>query len=1270
MSTFDLTPQDLLKLNDADLRDLVRRLCEAELVSQNLPTSAVLAGGAQEAADGGLDVVVKLNQPLTSPNFIPRSHTGFQVKKHGMTPKDCQNEMLYHSKVPKSVISELAAASGAYIMVTTDNCSDSMLKNRLAGMQRAVSTLSNHGQLLLDFYGIDRLNQWLSLFPGIQLWVRERIGQPLSGWQSHGRWTIVPTEDNDAYIADDLPHLTDITANQAEQLSLTQGLNRFRTLLKNPGAILRLVGLSGTGKTRFIQALFETAVGTDALLPAEAVYADLSDAPVPAAGAMVEQLMAENRRAIVIIDNCPPETHRQLIKRIRATTNPSVSLLTVEYDVADDEPEETHVFRLETSAPSLTVKLLQRRFPSLSSSDANRLDQLSDGNTRLALALAKHVSKIGNLSQFSDQDLFKRLFEQRHSEDRQLLREAQALSLIYSFRVSDDKPNELQVLANIAELRRCNLQSAVATLKERQLVQSRGLWHAVLPQALANHLTVQALASLSLRSIQQSLSIPKNNRLLRSYAHRLGTLPPQPAVISAAAHFIPTFSLRERLLNNDPEALMLLEFIAPVIEDEVLSLLEDILGVPDFRPKDQKRLARLLWHLAYEEQHFKKAVQLLLKLAQISPDDIASCLRQLFSLFLSGTLSTPAYRLGVLTELIDNDHTDVVDRELPFLFATALKSDHWTLTMDCAFGSQSRSMGWNLPSKVPASNNNPLHMWYSGLLDLLSSDNLAIRPAFGAVVDAFLLKLPILWQRNVLCTSLEQLCLRLAKNNACYTKTLQAIIRTLRKSRISQSDQVFTLRLKMLLQKLQKGNSLSDIRLTLTYSFQELADGTEEYPWPQATAKVQQQGCIVGQQLSAMLPLLEDVLWLPRTTHFVFGLGLSESSPSLSMTLHLLILSYEKLRPEAEPLALLGFLAGIEDRSAATAKPLIEQCLQSSALQPYSVQLLFAHEFFSWKIPLLLSMGKDLSVPLLQFRWLGFGQRHTALSDVDFLRLLRLLSARPNGLETVLDLAGMRLLQEETGEYTATTDLLRFIAECLLQLLNNGTAEQFRQCESSSDLLLLCRKTFPTISLTEQEVQVAALCHALCRADILVSDCSPFIQAWLELSPCLIFNAWERNADVPRLIQRLSDYFNSPICHYSVNRVNWKTVVDWCGTCAERIHLMLRLSTILVQGNAYENSGTEPGLHLSERVQALLNSSKYQKKSVGLIIRTIRHPHNGSLSYAQQIIVHRDACAALLKHPSKIVRNAAAPLIDEMTQEIRKWQACETRQEQENSAFE
>lgn len=68
MSTFDLIPQDLLKLNDADLRDLIRRLCEAELTSQNLPTSAALAEGAQEVCSANF--MIRLTLPEVVKSFI------------------------------------------------------------------------------------------------------------------------------------------------------------------------------------------------------------------------------------------------------------------------------------------------------------------------------------------------------------------------------------------------------------------------------------------------------------------------------------------------------------------------------------------------------------------------------------------------------------------------------------------------------------------------------------------------------------------------------------------------------------------------------------------------------------------------------------------------------------------------------------------------------------------------------------------------------------------------------------------------------------------------------------------------------------------------------------------------------------------------------------------------------------------------------------------------------------------------------------------------
>jgi len=57
---FEITSDDIERLNDVDLRELIGRLCEAELTSLGLSPAAVTWGGNQTASDGGLDVRVAL----------------------------------------------------------------------------------------------------------------------------------------------------------------------------------------------------------------------------------------------------------------------------------------------------------------------------------------------------------------------------------------------------------------------------------------------------------------------------------------------------------------------------------------------------------------------------------------------------------------------------------------------------------------------------------------------------------------------------------------------------------------------------------------------------------------------------------------------------------------------------------------------------------------------------------------------------------------------------------------------------------------------------------------------------------------------------------------------------------------------------------------------------------------------------------------------------------------------------------------------------------
>jgi ATP-dependent Clp protease ATP-binding subunit ClpA len=58
-------------------------------------------------------------------------------------------------------------------------------------------------------------------------------------------------------------------------------MKRIRDLLRQPRSVLRLVGLSGVGKTRLVQALFDDRVGEGSLDPSLAIYTNLSDEPDP-----------------------------------------------------------------------------------------------------------------------------------------------------------------------------------------------------------------------------------------------------------------------------------------------------------------------------------------------------------------------------------------------------------------------------------------------------------------------------------------------------------------------------------------------------------------------------------------------------------------------------------------------------------------------------------------------------------------------------------------------------------------------------------------------------------------------------------------------------------------------------------------------------------------------------------------------------------------------------------------------------------------------------
>jgi hypothetical protein len=100
----EITDEDIEALTDGDLRELVARLCCAELRAQDLPVSAVTWGGNQTDPDGGINVRVSLDQATKISGFVPKPQSGFQVKAQDMPRGEIIDELKPGGQLRPSIL--------------------------------------------------------------------------------------------------------------------------------------------------------------------------------------------------------------------------------------------------------------------------------------------------------------------------------------------------------------------------------------------------------------------------------------------------------------------------------------------------------------------------------------------------------------------------------------------------------------------------------------------------------------------------------------------------------------------------------------------------------------------------------------------------------------------------------------------------------------------------------------------------------------------------------------------------------------------------------------------------------------------------------------------------------------------------------------------------------------------------------------------------------------------------------------------------------------
>lgn len=1248
---FEITGEDISGLNDEDLRTLVAKLCEAELRRVGLPVSALTAGGDQNAPDGGIDVRIALPHRDKATDFIPRPDTGFQVKVPDMQPGKIKDEMCLNGAL-RPVIQELARKHGAYVIVSSHgSTADAPLRNRITAMQEAAKSVPALPELHVDFYDRNRLATWVNQYAGVAAWVREQLGKPMSGWQPYGNWSSHPNQIDTGYISDATCRMYATQGVSTERLTVAEGIARIREVLANPGGVVRLIGLSGVGKTRLVEALFDDRVGEDALDRTSVVYTDIAHGPTPSPRDLIHRFIQDRQRAIVVVDNCPPAAHWNLVQVTSVHDSP-VSLLTVEYDVGEDEPERTEVFRLEAASEEVIEQLVERFKPGISHANRRRISEFSGGNARIALALTRAIDRHESVAHLSDKNLFERLFYQRNAHEASLLRAGKACALVYSFdgETTEGPDAELPILAQLAELSVNQLYWHVHELKKRELVQQRSTWRALLPHALANRLAQSALEHIPPATLARVMVDSAPERLQLSFSRRLGYL----HNCTEAQRIVGIWLAKGGVLGNvatlSPLQRDMFHNVAPVLPETALEAMErafashDIPAILATPSSDRSSWADLLATLAIDATLFERAAILLARFAiaerQGPPSTASMLLYNFFLFYTSNTYASVQQRLHVVDSLLRT--TDNRTKTVGFYcFRAMLSVQHIYSCERFGFGLAPRDCEW------PPVHYSVMACWYRPVLNFLLKRIVAEGDLADQLSNIIVYYFSELWLKARMFDELESLATKLAEKGS-WIEGWASIRRTLRFDTSKMPEDALK-RLRHLEATLRPTKLQDQVRAYVldsqslaAYLVEAEGEDGEEYDYDalrKADDSAEELGFLIASKPEVLDQLLVDLLRgheTERRCHF--GVGLATACTDMDVMWQTLTSAFASV-PEQDrnPFVLRGFLTGASRHAADKVAVFLDSAVTDPVLGRHFLNLQCAVKIDEQGLQRLFKALRANLAPIETFHCLSSGRATDTISPANLQRFLLELAARPDGALIAFSILHMQFLSLHRYGRVVAPELISCGHDLLMQyeFSNQSNHDEY----VITEVLKVCLAGFDGDNFAKE------MCNRLYRAisddRIYLHDGPRIMAAFFAASPIIALATFIRQDNAERI--GFADWLELSSSH-PLESVPLNTLLDWANQEPKTRFPALASATPL-----FTNRHDQP-TRLSPLALSLIDAAPDK----GAILDCWQH--RVSQTWWPEIRIEmlderRAALAPLMNHPEPVVASRALEWSQQLARE-------------------
>ncbi|MBA2155528.1 hypothetical protein HNS33_21995 [Enterobacter roggenkampii] len=884
------------------------------------------------------------------------------------------------------------------------------------------------------------------------LWLRSQFGPAVRGWYGYRNWSGSSNNSSSSYIIDAKVKFADTIQSSATKISAEDMINTVRGKLATTGTILRLVGLSGVGKTRFIQALFESDVGHSVLSRDAVYYTDTSFSPLPEPMALLEKMISSGVPGIIIVDNCASTLHKSLVTIIKSSSvQTKISLLTVEYDIRDDIPENTDVITMEANSDELIKKLVEIQYPDIQPVNLDKITEFSCGNARVAMALASVTGQSGNISRLRDEELFRKLFNQGHGENHELMRAGEILSLVYSFRYEDgnEKSQELASLSSISHISYKELYAFASEIKRRGLAQTRGSWMAILPHPIANKLAVIALDNIPGADILAVINPDNNARMFKSFTHRLGYLSDSSTALKIVSNMLSCGGIFEKMLTEgkktSPEIFNLITNVAPIAESQVIEFIErisskDTEGIFFTRGNPAwLDISRLLRSLAYEAQYFTRCVTLLCSFAEKEKSDernnsTIEILCSLFTISLSGTHAPLEQRIAFIQSLLDRNNKKIAFR----LIDKILKTHHFISSYGFSFGANVRDYGyiprsfeeyqeWYSQSltfcleltkrdKTYLADITPLiSKYFSGLWDIPSTQTLIY----------YFIKDNISTLDNSIFWSVIKRTIKYSKKNKGRER-IEELENLTRPISVEQKLQVFVFASSNTFPGLNEVNEQGKVILS----------GHEK---ARETAK--ELGRVIGTSRTELIDgLLADAL----TNDYNYDL-LEIFAGELAHAITDYRLFYEKIESyilqsdilKIKNVFLCACFKSIYERDSDFCHERLDKYVQMAEMDSLVQYLQASVPIDERSTNRIITHLRNPQLVITGYFNLASGRRHQTISDNRLVIMLTLLWPHKNGPQCIFEILSMRFLSEKDGDYHPDDDLIRCAQEFVLTVIES-----------------------------------------------------------------------------------------------------------------------------------------------------------------------------------------------------------------------------------------